>query len=138
MVESEISFWYKISSEISYDALILEIDGVERGQWSGVVDWTNETFAVSKGLGASPELKLIASQVQAQERILTASKRSFWLPTFSVEGDVDYTQDPPPVGGLGVRNVIVQDPGYANVLEHTLVVKGDINLEISGTRLSEN
>lgn len=48
-----------------------------------------KTFAVTKGLGASPELKLIASQVQAQERILTASKRSFWLPTFSIEGDVD-------------------------------------------------
>ena len=47
------------------------------------------TFAVSKGLAASPELKLIASQVQAQERILTGSKREFWLPTFSIEGDVD-------------------------------------------------
>ena len=47
------------------------------------------SLAVAKGLEASPELKLIDSQIEAQKRIMTASKREFWLPTFSVEGDVD-------------------------------------------------
>ncbi len=48
-----------------------------------------KSFAVAKGIEASPELKFIESQIEAQKRILTASKRDFWLPTFSLEGDVD-------------------------------------------------
>jgi outer membrane protein TolC len=47
------------------------------------------SFAVTKGLEASPELKFIDSQLDAQKRLMTASKRDFWLPTFSLEGNVD-------------------------------------------------
>ena len=45
-------------------------------------------FFVEEGLEASPELKRIDAAIAAQERILTSSKRAFWLPSFSVEGKV--------------------------------------------------
>ncbi len=46
-------------------------------------------FAVQEGLSVSPELKRIDAAIEAQKRILTASKRDFWMPTFSVDGYVD-------------------------------------------------
>lgn len=58
-------------------------------------------FSIAKGLEVSPELKRIDSGIEAQQRIITASRRSFWLPTFSIEGEVDqYFSD----GGEGQRN----------------------------------
>ncbi len=46
-------------------------------------------FAVSKGLAASPELKVLDSAIAAQERLITRSKRDFWVPTISIDGSVD-------------------------------------------------
>ncbi|MBC8424344.1 hypothetical protein H8E07_09495 [bacterium] len=45
----EISFWYKISSESSYDYLRFSVDGSELGSWSGSVGWTEAVFPVSAG-----------------------------------------------------------------------------------------
>ena len=44
-----IGFNYKVSSEEGYDFLRFYIDGVERGSWSGLVDWTEVSFPVSTG-----------------------------------------------------------------------------------------
>jgi outer membrane protein TolC len=46
-------------------------------------------FAVQEGLSVSPELKRIDAAIEAQKRILTASRRDFWMPTFSVDAFVD-------------------------------------------------
>ena len=35
-----LSFWYNVSSEATYDFLHFSIDGVEMGSWSGTVPWT--------------------------------------------------------------------------------------------------
>ncbi|MBM4402943.1 MAG: hypothetical protein FJ042_00905, partial [Candidatus Cloacimonetes bacterium] len=45
----QISFWYKVSSETSYDYLRFYIDGVQQNQWSGTVGWTQATYAVTAG-----------------------------------------------------------------------------------------
>lgn len=45
----EISFYYKVSSEATYDFLEFYIDGVRQDRWSGEVDWTQATFSVSTG-----------------------------------------------------------------------------------------
>ena len=47
--ESEISFYYKVSSESNYDKLYFKIDGMEQGNWSGEVSWTQATFALTPG-----------------------------------------------------------------------------------------
>ncbi len=47
--EDEISFYYKVSSETNYDKLRFYIDNIERGTWSGNVDWTKATYSVSAG-----------------------------------------------------------------------------------------
>ncbi|MBW1981798.1 MAG: TolC family protein [Deltaproteobacteria bacterium] len=55
-------------------------------------------FIVEQGLAIAPELKRLDAAIQAQQRILTAARRAFWLPTFSLQGDVTETFDK---GGAG-------------------------------------
>jgi outer membrane protein TolC len=45
-------------------------------------------FLVTEGLDAAPELKQLNAAIAAQERTLVSAKRAFWLPTFSLEGNV--------------------------------------------------
>ena len=45
-----IAFWKKVSSEQSYDYLKFYINNVMQNQWSGNIDWSQETFAVLPGL----------------------------------------------------------------------------------------
>ncbi|PID93565.1 MAG: hypothetical protein CSA95_07335 [Bacteroidetes bacterium] len=47
--DDEISFFYKVSSEQSYDHLKFYIDGQVVGQWSGEEDWSEATFPVTEG-----------------------------------------------------------------------------------------
>ncbi len=46
---SEISFYYKISSEANYDFLKFSIDGSVLGSWSGSSGWGQVTFPVQAG-----------------------------------------------------------------------------------------
>ena len=45
-----ISFYRKVSSEASYDYLRFYIDGQQKGEWAGEVDWSKISVAVSSGL----------------------------------------------------------------------------------------
>ena len=49
MAEDEITFWYKVSSEASYDFLRFYIDGSKKGEWAGEVNWAEATYTVSEG-----------------------------------------------------------------------------------------
>ena len=44
-----MSFFYKVSSEASYDKLRFKIDGTEKGNWSGEVDWTQASYPLAAG-----------------------------------------------------------------------------------------
>jgi hypothetical protein len=44
-----LSFWYKVSSEASYDYLRFKVDGTELAAWAGTVDWTQYSTTVSAG-----------------------------------------------------------------------------------------
>jgi subtilisin family serine protease len=46
----DISFWFKVSSENGYDGLIFSIDNVLKGSWSGEVNWSSASYAVSAGV----------------------------------------------------------------------------------------
>ena len=45
----DASFYRMVSSESSYDYLYFYIDGVEKGAWSGSVNWGQVSYAVSEG-----------------------------------------------------------------------------------------
>ena len=45
----EVSFYKKVSSEGGYDKLYFYIDDVEKGNWSGEVDWSEERYILSEG-----------------------------------------------------------------------------------------
>lgn len=47
--DSEVSFYYKVSSENNYDKLHFSIDGVEKNNWSGEVAWTQATYPLNPG-----------------------------------------------------------------------------------------
>lgn len=44
-----IAFYYKVSSEASYDKLHFAIDNQEKGTWHGTVPWTRAQYAVTAG-----------------------------------------------------------------------------------------
>ncbi len=50
---------------------------------------TFRSLIVEKALEIRPELKVYDAAIAAQKRLHTASKRSFWLPDFTIEGGVD-------------------------------------------------
>lgn len=45
----DISFWFKVSSESSYDYLRFYIDGSEQSSWSGFVAWQEVSYPVTPG-----------------------------------------------------------------------------------------
>ena len=47
--DSEISFYKKVSTELSYDFLNFYVDNSKKGEWSGEIDWSKETFVLSEG-----------------------------------------------------------------------------------------
>jgi len=48
-ISGEISFYYKVSSEQSYDYLRFYIDRIQYDEWSGYEDWTQISFPVRSG-----------------------------------------------------------------------------------------
>lgn len=44
-----ISFWYKVSSESTYDYLKFYVNGVLQGSWSGTVAWTQASYNLDAG-----------------------------------------------------------------------------------------
>jgi len=48
-MDSEISFYRKVSSETNYDWLKFYIDNTEMGSWSGNQPWAEESFPVNAG-----------------------------------------------------------------------------------------
>lgn len=60
-----------------------------------------QQFTIQEGLNASPELKAIDADIASQERLVVKSKRDYWVPTVSLEGDIEhYLSD----SGDGQRN----------------------------------
>lgn len=49
LAAGELTFWYKVSSESNYDKLHFYMDNQEKGVWSGTVNWTQFTQAVTAG-----------------------------------------------------------------------------------------
>lgn len=48
-IDSEISFYLKVSSEYNWDWFSFKIDGEEKNQWSGEVAWTRVSFPLTPG-----------------------------------------------------------------------------------------
>jgi hypothetical protein len=49
-ISGQISFYYKVSSELHYDYLRFYIDGTQYSEWSGFDDWTYVSFPVKSGI----------------------------------------------------------------------------------------
>ncbi len=63
-------------------------------------------FMVQQGLEIAPELQQFDADIAARERVLTSAGRDYWLPTFSVQGNVtELLAD----GGDGERDQALTD-----------------------------
>jgi hypothetical protein len=49
LTDGTVSFKRKVSSEANYDYLRFSIDGVQKAQWSGSVDWAEVSYPVTSG-----------------------------------------------------------------------------------------
>ena len=49
VADGQISFFYKVSSEASYDFLRFYINDVEQDEWAGEIDWTEAAYDVTAG-----------------------------------------------------------------------------------------
>ncbi len=58
-------------------------------------------FAVDEAIAVRPELKALDATIKARERLKIAAGRAFWLPEFSVEGNVEQYFDEDGVGQRG-------------------------------------
>jgi hypothetical protein len=47
--ECTMSFYYKVSSESGWDKLFFKIDGNQKNEWSGEVDWTQVSYTLTPG-----------------------------------------------------------------------------------------
>jgi len=48
-ITGNITFWKKVSSEQNYDYLKFYVNNVLKNQWSGTIDWSQETYTVVPG-----------------------------------------------------------------------------------------
>jgi len=48
-MESEVSFYYKVSSESNWDKLYFKVDGIEVNNWSGEIAWTKFSHNLTPG-----------------------------------------------------------------------------------------
>ena len=110
----EISFWWKVSSEISrnrkYDYVSFLIDGEEQSWLGGEVEWTNEVFAVS-GEGAHT-LKWV---YQKNDNGLTDGEDCAWLDdvTWTSVGVDSYFVEFDACGGEATLASLVLEGGSA-------------------------
>ncbi|KQC08498.1 MAG: hypothetical protein APR54_04605 [Candidatus Cloacimonas sp. SDB] len=49
LVTSDIRFWKKVSTEANYDYFTFYIDDILQNNWSGEVDWSEETYTIPSG-----------------------------------------------------------------------------------------
>ena len=47
-----LTFWWKVSSELDFDWLRFQMDGVFKDQTSGEKNWSQKSFPISEGLHA--------------------------------------------------------------------------------------
>ncbi len=47
--KGRINFWFRVSSELNYDALVFSIDNVQKGKWSGFMDWQEVSYQTTPG-----------------------------------------------------------------------------------------
>jgi outer membrane protein TolC len=84
-----------LEESFAIDDVDLQHPGLSTGH-SGYTMYMNDPWSfkilrsvlVDLGLAASPELRQIDAAIAAQERAYSAAGRSFWLPTFGVQGDI--------------------------------------------------
>ncbi len=68
-------------------------------------------FLVHEGLARSPELAQLSHAIAAQQRLVSAGERAFWLPTIGVQGEFEQRALQDGEGGAGFGEASEPAPG---------------------------
>lgn len=85
VTDGYISFYYKVSSEENYDFLKFYIDGNEQGSWSGEVDWSQASYAVTAG-------NHTFKWEYSKDGSVSNGADCSWIDYIEIPKDVPYTQ----------------------------------------------
>jgi hypothetical protein len=124
----DILFYYKVSSESGYDYLRFYIDGSQRGEWSGTVDWTQAGFPVSAG----------------EHTFKWAYEKDGSVSNGSDCGWIDFIVFPPTNQALSITTVSLPDWTQGQAYSEQLAAEGgvgtktwsDLHGDLTGTGLS--
>lgn len=100
--DDEISFYYKVSSEASYDYLKFFIDNTEVGSWSGAVAWSLATYPVQAG-------QRVFKWVYSKDESVSTGSDCGWIDLITLPAPVDQTL----VAWAGADATICEGMDYA-------------------------
>ncbi|MFN8176771.1 MAG: S8 family serine peptidase [bacterium] len=108
-----VSFWYTVSSESGYDYLRFYIDGVQQGQWSGAVAWTQATYPIASGSHT-------LTWTYSKDGSVSVGSDAAW---------VDFIDLPP----VGYAELALNPTSLSAVLQPNQTVQQPLHLQNAGT-----
>ena len=108
--EGDMSFYKRVSSEANYDKLKFSIDGQEKGNWSGEVDWSIETYHLTSG-------QHTLAWTYSKDVSVSSGSDCAWI---------DYIQFPPTEVVASTQEVITNGPVvYPNPAKDNVTVEAN-------------
>ncbi|MDD5298373.1 MAG: choice-of-anchor D domain-containing protein, partial [Rhodocyclaceae bacterium] len=118
------SFWWKVSSEFSYDFLSFYVDGVQMDTISGAVDWTQKKFSVGSG-------SHVLRWTYAKDQFYSSGADAGWVDGFSFTGGqaaISLSSTPLSFGSVAV--------GSSASMTEVLTNNGTVDLMPASTSVS--
>jgi outer membrane protein TolC len=96
-------------------------------------------FMVERGLARSPDLRALDAAVDAQQRILVAARRAFWLPDLALQGEYAdrLAEDGAGGDGLDVADLADVRLPQRDDQDWTVTLQATLPLFTSGARVAE-
>ncbi len=151
---SDLTFWYKVSTETGYDFLRFYVDGAQQQEWAGEVAWTEYTKSISVGMHTFRWEYYKDGSVSNGDDTVYVDFVEFpvaAVPDISVDVD-GFAEHMVPVGGKVIHPMMISNTGegpltwdialyqtwenqeaLANLVAHTDLAKGEID-----TRAGQN
>ena len=141
LAAGDMSFYYKVSSEIGYDYLRFYLDGSLVAEWDGEVDWTPYTQALTAG----PHTIMFAYE---KDGSLSSGSDAGWidfmeLPPVDLPGVADIDMDLTPLAvSVALDNTLDQMVPMANLgdgsLNYTLELREVVDSKVAITNPGEH
>jgi len=128
-----ISFYYKVSSESGYDYLKFYVDGTAVQTWSGTVDWTQYTYALTAGTR-------VLKWEYMKDGSVDSGSDCGWIDNIVFPAST-ISYDPPQnfnaVAGNGVVNLVWQAPATGTPTGYRIYKNSNLLTTVTGLSYSD-